>query len=62
VEFKYSPNAIQIEIGMHQNVYNYKSKIFYVDQDSLDEQQFDLSPDICCGRYIKINLLGKPHR
>jgi hypothetical protein len=37
VEFKYSPNAIQIEIGMQQNLYNYKSKIFYVDQDSLDE-------------------------
>ena len=61
VNFKYAPAAVQIEIGDAPDKYDYKSKIFAVNQDSSEEQEFDLSPDLCCGRYIKINLLGKPH-
>jgi hypothetical protein len=61
VPHKYAPSQVQIEVGSSPEQYDYKSKVFEVDQDSSEEQVFSITPDLCSGRYIKINLLGKPH-
>lgn len=62
VSHKYAPRAIQIEIGNFQDVYHFKSEEFPVDQESAQLQEFFLLPNVVCGRYIKVHLLGKPHK
>lgn len=37
VDYKYAPGSIQIEIGNTQDNYHYKSQIFPIDQESIEE-------------------------
>ncbi|CDW71928.1 UNKNOWN [Stylonychia lemnae] len=56
----YSPKQIQFEIGNELEKYHYKSRIFEFRQSTKNEQTFSLLPDLVCGEYIKITLIGKP--
>ncbi|CDW74589.1 UNKNOWN [Stylonychia lemnae] len=55
----FPPLRIQIEIGNAPGKYHYKSKIFQFEQNTTRDQVFCLLPDIVCGEYIKIGLIGK---
>ena len=39
---------------------SYKSRLFDVDDKDLGEQEFDLAPELCTGRFIRLNMIGKP--
>ena len=62
VEFKYAPAMVQLQVGMCPDKYDYESPIFTVNQETCDEQSFDIAPDLCCGRYIRLRLIDKPHK
>ncbi|CDW87226.1 UNKNOWN [Stylonychia lemnae] len=57
----FPPQQIQIEVGNELGKYHYKSKVFAVKYDGSKEQTFSLLPDLVCGEFIKITLLGKPN-
>ena len=56
----YPPKKIQFEVGDREDHYYYQSDIMDVDQNSSKEQVFNLLPDVAVGKFIRLNLIGKP--
>ena len=54
----YHPKYVDIEIGMTNDHYYYRSPMFEYDKSS-DKETLWLLPDIVFGQVIKINLYGK---
>lgn len=48
-------------VGDCPDTLTYESPIFTVDQNSMARQEFDLAPDVVCGRYVRLKLIGKPN-
>ena len=59
---KYAPAQVQLLVGDEPGVFTYESAVFDVDQDSVERQEFDLGPDLVCGRYVRLRLIGKPSK
>jgi len=53
---------VQLQAGMTPEKFDYESPIFTVNQTSTAEQSFDIAPDLCCGRFIRVRLINKPHK
>lgn len=58
----YPPKRIQVLVGSSPDSYHYASPIFEVNQQTAEEQEFILSPDVAVGEYIKLVLIGKPKK
>ena len=56
---KYAPAKVQLLVGDERDVFTYKSPEFDVDQDSVKRQEFYLGPELVCGRYVRLRLIGK---
>lgn len=60
VDFKYAPSKVQLLVGNEPGEFSQHSREYEVHQSSLEEQVFDLTPDLLCGRYIRLRMIGKP--
>ncbi|CDW78010.1 UNKNOWN [Stylonychia lemnae] len=59
-KISFTSKQIQIEIGDEFDKYHYKSRNFDVQQENGNKQTFSILPDVVCGEFIKITLLGIP--